>query len=287
MSLPYRLRLVVSLFVALFLAASAFASKATDTPVRFAMTPAFLHDQHAMLETWRSYLAERLGRPVEFVQRDRYRETMDLLQQQRVEFAWLCDYPYVALGKEVRLMAVALNNGRPTYRSYLVVPASDQTSMSIADLKGAVFAYADPHSNTGYLVPRFELRNQGVDSELFFRRTFFTWSHRKAVSAVAAGLAQGTAVDSYVWDSLAQVAPELTAKTRIVWKSEEYGFPPIVAHANVSTEDFQAMQRVLLGMQDDETGRAILARLHLDGFIEGSPQLYDSVAAMMKALGEH
>jgi phosphonate transport system substrate-binding protein len=28
------------------------------------------------------------------------------------------------------------------------------------DLKGAVFAYADPYSNTGYLVPRYEIKRQ-------------------------------------------------------------------------------------------------------------------------------
>ena len=58
------------------------------------MTPAFLHDQHALLAEWRIYMEARLKRPVEFVQRDRYRDTMDLLQQQKVEFAWICDYPY-------------------------------------------------------------------------------------------------------------------------------------------------------------------------------------------------
>ena len=61
--------------------------------IRFAMTPAFLHDQHALLAEWRVYLENRLNHPVEFVQRDRYRDTMDLLQQHKVDFAWVCDYP--------------------------------------------------------------------------------------------------------------------------------------------------------------------------------------------------
>ena len=93
------------------------AQAATKSPtIRFAMTPAFLHDQHALLAEWRDYLEVRLNRPVEFIQRDRYRDTMDLLQQQKVDFAWICDYPYVMLKKELRLVAVALNEGKPTYR---------------------------------------------------------------------------------------------------------------------------------------------------------------------------
>lgn len=254
--------------------------------IRFAMTPAFLNDQHSLLADWRAYLEARLKRPVVFVQRDRYRETMDLLQQQRIEFAWICDYPYVALKKDVRLLAVALNEGKPTYRSYLIVPARDTRTRSILDLKRAVFAYADPHSNTGYLAPRFELKRGGADPAVFFRRTFFTWSHRKAIDAVAAGLAQGASVDSYVWDALSKVRPDVTARTRVAWQSEEYGFPPLVAHRSVPEADFASMQRVLMGMKDDAEGRVLLDRLKLDGFIAGSPALYDSVAEMMRTFGE-
>jgi phosphonate transport system substrate-binding protein len=282
------LKLLKFMLIAIWLGASCFGAQGRTEArtIRFAMTPAFLNDQHALLADWRVYLETRLSRPVEFVQRDRYRETMDLLQQQKVDFAWICDYPYVVLKKDVRLLAVALNEGKPTYRSYLIVPARDTHTRSIKDLKGGVFAYADLYSNTGYLVPRFEIKRSGADPATFFKRTFFTWSHRKVIDAVAAGLAQGAAVDSYVWDSLNKVRPDVTAKTRIAWKSEEYGFPPLVAQRGVPDADFFLMQRVLMDMKNDREGRVLLERLKLDGFIAGSPNLYDGVAEMMKLFGE-
>jgi phosphonate transport system substrate-binding protein len=281
-------RFLKLMLVAMWLGASCLAAQGgTEVrPIRFAMTPAFLHDQHALLAEWRVYMEARLKRPVEFVQRDRYRDTMDLLQQQKVEFAWICDYPYVMLKKEVRLMAVAVNEGQPTYRSYLIVPARDAQTRSVNDLKGSVFAYADPYSNTGYLVPRFEIKRNGGDPASFFKRTFFTWSHRKVIDAVAAGLVQGGSVDSYVWDVLSKVRPEVTARTRIAWKSGEYGFPPIVASSSVAQADFALMQKILLDMKADPQGRALLTRLKLDGFIVGSPRLYDGVAEMMRDFGE-
>jgi phosphonate transport system substrate-binding protein len=281
-------KFVKLVLIALWLGASCMGAQGgrESRTIRVAMTPAFLHDQHALLAEWRDYLEFRLNRPVEFVQRDRYRDTMDLLQQQKVEFAWICDYPYVMLKKELRLLAVALNQGKPSYRSYLIVPARDLQTRSVHDLRGRVFAYADPYSNTGYLVPRFEIKQSGADPATFFKRTFFTWSHRKAIDAVAAGLAQGAAVDSYVWDALHKVRPDITAKTRIAWKSEEYGFPPLVAQSNVPDADFLLMQDVLMNMKNDAHGRLLLARLNLTGFIAGSPQLYDRVEEMMRLIGE-
>ena len=56
--------------------------------VRFGMTPAFLHDQHSLLEDWRYYMIRQLGVKVEFTQRDSYRETMDLLRLNQLDFAW-------------------------------------------------------------------------------------------------------------------------------------------------------------------------------------------------------
>lgn len=256
-------------------------------PLRVGLTPAFVHDEHGLMEEWRRYLEGKLGRPVEFIQRDSYRETMDLIRLDKLDFAWVCDYPYIYLKDLVRLLAVPLNQGRPYYRSYLIVGAGDTVRSSMRDLKGAVFAYSDPYSNTGYLSPRYQVRELGEDPATFFKKTFFTWSHRKAVEAVATGLAQGAAIDSFVWDTLHRTRPSLTAKTRVIDKSPEYGFPPFVAHRAVSAQDFEAMQRTLIGMKDDLTGKMLLDRLNIDGFVPGSKSMYDDVAKMMRAFGEH
>ena len=287
--LPLTKKAIAALFLilsALFAPVAGANPSETPRPYRVGMTPAFLHNQHSMLAEWKIYLERKLQRPVVFIQRDSYRETMDLIDKGSLDFAWLCDYPYLALGKAVRLLAVASYQQKPLYRSYLIVPDTDTQTKSIVDLKDKIFAYADPHSNTGYVVPRHALKEAGVDANAHFRKTFFTWSHAKAIQAVASGLAEGAAVDSYVWDSLQKVDPKLVARTRIVWKSEEFGFPPIVAYHRVSQKDFDAFQQVLFGMHDDPAGRTLLDKLNLDGFVAGDQRLYSGVVKMMRDLGE-
>lgn len=271
------------------LAGAALATPANsdaNRPIRIGLTPALLHDQYSVMAIWKSYLQQHLGRPIEFVQRDSYRETMDLLAQNKLDFAWLCDYPFVALKDKVKLLAVPLYQGRPMYRAYLIVPSRDHSTRTIADLKGKVFGYADPYSNTGYLAPRFAIKKLGQDPATFFRKTFFTWSHRKLIESVASGLSQGAMVDSYVWDSLARIEPTITGRTRIVTRTEEYGFPPFVAHKSVPTEEFAAFQGILLKMRSSPEGKIVLERLNLDGFTAGDPALYHGVAEMMRAFGE-
>lgn len=278
------------LCAALLLLFSGWASCAEPTvpPLRFGVTPAIVHDQYGVLDDWRTYLERKLQRKVEFVSRDSYRDTIDLLKQKKLDFAWVSTYPYVYLEHlhYVRLLATPLYRGRPYYCAYFIVPASDQQTTSLLQLEGKIFAFADLYSNTGYLVPRYSLRQAGKDENRFFRKTFFTWSHRKVVVAVAEGLADGGSIDSFVWDTLSVIQPELTRQTRIVAKSVEYGFPPIVANASVSKRDGAAMRSALIDMAKDKEGSALLKRLNIDGFIPGNARLYENVARLQHAFGE-
>lgn len=281
MKRPRHLALAMILFAWLAPAMALAQSGPTALePVRIGLTPVFLDDLTASLERWRSYLEQRLQRPVVFTQRANYRAIIDLLLEKKLDFAWICGYPYTRYASWLQLLAVPVYQDQPLYRSYLIVPAADTRTQSLAELRGKVFAYADPDSNSGYLVTQYRLLQMGADPQRFFRKAFFTWAHRKVVEAVAAGLADGGAVDGYVWDTLAKLHPELTAQTRIVETSPTYGFPPFVARTGVAQSAVAALRSVLLGMHADPEGRLLLERLNLDGFIAGEPALFCEIAQM-------
>ena len=256
------------------------AANVDTTVVRIGLTPVFLDDQVSFLGKWRAWLEQKLGRSVVFVQRGNYREIIDLLRSGKIDFAWLCGYPYVRYRHEFRLVAVPLWRSQPLYQSYLIVPSDDQRTKTIADLRGKVFAYSDPDSNSGYLYPQYALTMLGEKPSTFFSRTFFTWAHRKVVEAVGVGLADGGAVDGYVWDTLAEERPDLTAATRIIDRSPLLGYPPFVARSDISIKELEQLRQVLRDMANDPQGSELLGRLRLDGFTSGQPALYDGIAQM-------
>jgi phosphonate transport system substrate-binding protein len=254
-----------------------------DAPLLFGTTPVILDEQAEFLESWRIYLETQLRRPVRFVQRGSYREILTMLTSAKLDCAWLCGYPYVRMKDRLDLVAVPVYGKALFYHSYLIVSATDAQSQSILHLRGKVFAYSDPDSNSGWLTPQVELKRAGEDATRFFKKSFFTWSHRKVIEAVAAGLAQGGAVDGYIWDSLARLHPELTGATRVAWRSQAFGFPPIVARKQLPQTDI--LRHALLNMSHTPPGQTLLARLNLDGFIAGSPALFDSIEANWLYLG--
>ncbi len=260
--------------------AIAAAMSAGRPVLRIGLTPVFLDDEAIFLESWRAYLAKKLQRPVIFVQRGSYREIVELLGKNQLDAAWLCGFPFVRHEQYLRLLAVPLFQGKPLYRSYLIVPADDTRTTSLLDLRGKSFAYSDPDSNSGFLYTQFSLAQIGERSDAFFSRTFYTWAHRKVVDAVAVKMAQGCAVDGYVWETLRHSHPELTARTRVVERSPEFGFPPFVARKSLPETDFAALRQVLIAMRDDAEGHEFLLQLNLDGFVPGDRKLFDGIARM-------
>jgi phosphonate transport system substrate-binding protein len=258
-----------------------------DRPVRFGLTAVVVRENLQFFERWRRYLEKRIGRPVRFVQRRSYREIMDLLQTGDIDFAWICGYPYVQKRDPefLELMAVPVFEGEPLYHSYIIVHR-DSPASSFADLKGKVFAYSDPDSNSGYLVPRFLLSNTGVSPDNFFRLTFFTYNHAETVEAIANHVADGGAVDSYVWEYLAKTRPSLAERTKIIIRSPKYGFPPLVMRSVTDHELKRRMQSAIIGMREDVDGRALLDELALDSFAPASSALFDGIKGVVLKMSE-
>jgi len=270
------LRALVILAAALLL--SEHSAEATEAPIRFGLTAAVERENLDLYERLAAYLGRKVGRPVQFVQRRTYREAMQLLETGEHDFAWICSFPYAKYrdSKIFGLMAVPVFEGKPLYRSYIIVH-KDRSFRTIGDLEGRVFAYADPDSNTGYIVPRQMLIDLERNPDSYFRHTFFTYSHTESIEAVAARVADGAAVDSYVWEVLNRRRPRLTAKTKIIQRSESYGFPPLIYRIGVDPDVRARMTDAFLTMDKNPEGHALLAELMLDRFITAPSSLYDNV----------
>jgi len=224
-----------------------------------------------------SYLAAKLNRPVELVQRRTYAEVNDLVRKGQVDVAFVCTSAYVA-GKQdfgMQLLVAPQVNGQTTYRSYLIVPIASP-ALSMADLRGKVFAFTDPMSLSGRAYPTSLVHRLGAEPETFFSRTFFTYSHDHAIRAVADGLADGAGVDGLVYEFALAQNPTLARQVKIIHRSPPFGIPPVVVGPDVRPQLRAALNDLLLSLQDAPEGRAILSSLGIDRFVPIEDTAYDN-----------
>jgi phosphonate transport system substrate-binding protein len=227
------------------------------------------------------YIGERLGREVQFIQRKTYSEINELLGIGQIDLAFICSGPYAA-GKEIydfELIATPMVQKSHFYQSYLIVNKASQFNR-IEDLKGRVFAFTDPDSNTGKLVPTYWLFEMEEQPETYFSKTIYTYSHDNSILAVAKGLVDGAAIDGLIWEYYHRKDPAFTSRTRIIRKSEPYGIPPIVASKHLSSELKDRIRQLFFSMHNDPKGQKILAELMIDKFIAPRDEWYDSIRQM-------
>ncbi len=228
------------------------------------------------------YLSEQLGRPVELVQRATYAETNELIRTRQVDLAFICTGAYVRGRQEFGMdpLAVPQVGGQTTYQSYIIVPA-DSPARQWGDLRGTTFAFTDPLSLSGYMAALALLKSGGETPEEFFSRTLFTYSHDNSVRAVAEGWVNGAAVDSLVYQALLERDAFYRERTRVLWESEPFGAPPVVAPLGLDPDLRARLRAVLLEMDRSREGQEVLALLGVDRFVPGNESLYDSAQAVL------
>ena len=220
------------------------------------------------------YIAGKLGRKIELVQRKTYGEINELIGEGQIDLAFICSGPY-ALGKDkygFEALAMPEVRGSYMYQSYLIVN-KDSPFQKLEDLSGKTFAFTDPESNTGKLVPTYWLQQQKKNPEDFFGKVIYTHSHDNSIMAVSMSLVDGAAVHGQIWEYYHRKDPAITAKTRIIKKSEPFGNPPVVASSHLSLETKKRMREILFQMHQQTP--SVLYHSHLVKILQAQQQVLE------------
>jgi phosphonate transport system substrate-binding protein len=240
-----------------------------------------------------AYLQKKLGVPVSIVWGTDYAAVIEALHANKLQFATIGAANY-ALGHKVMgdmIVPVATNeymDGSTGYYSVIVV-RKDSPYHSIADLKGKVLAWADPNSTSGYAVPLYFMRKQGIDPATFFAKTPFSGSHELGVIGVINGTFDAAA-DDWVSDTASNVT-RMEAKgmiprgeTRNIWRSGEIPNGPYVMRGDLPPELQAAFRAALfsLAQDDPETYRG-LGLGEVKQIVPVTPAAYADIIAITEA----
>jgi phosphonate transport system substrate-binding protein len=227
------------------------------------------------------FIANQLGHKIELIQRKTYSEINELLKSGKIDLAFICSGPY-ATGRQTygfEALAVPQVRGRHSYQSYLIVNQKS-AFQDLMDLRGKTFAFTDPESNTGKLVPTYWLIQQKEQPKEFFGKIIYTHSHDNSIMAVATSLVDGAAVHEQIWEYFNEKNPTFTSSTRIIKKSQPFGNPPVVASKHLPRQLKADIQSLLMTMHQDPKGKKILDELMIDRFLDPDDKWYESIVAM-------
>lgn len=231
------------------------------------------------------YIGSKMGRKVNLVQRKTYGEVNILFKKGQVDLAFICSGPY-AVEKEkygFEALATPIVRNEPYYQSYLIVNKTS-TYQSFSDLRGKVFAFTDPDSNTGALVPRYWLSKLGETPETYFDSFSYTYSHDNSIMAVAQALVDGATVDGHKWEYFQSKNQIHSSRTRVIKKSIPFGSPPLVASVALPLKDKENIKQIVFNMHLDTSGKEIIDKLMIERFVLPDEKWYEPIRQMKIAL---
>ncbi len=150
-------------------------------------------DRLASNECFRAYTEELLGVPTRLFTAADYNGVIQGLIGGTLDMAWLGASAYAAVYVEdpeaVEPVLVKTNlDGSFTYHS-IGFARADSGITSLDDMQGKKFAFADPNSTSGYLIPLVELPQAGYSMTPgeFFGDVVFSGGHEQSIVGVANG----------------------------------------------------------------------------------------------------
>lgn len=255
--------------------------------LRFGLTPVISYKQSRNRELMAQYLEDVLDVRVQFFERQKYSEIIQMLHKGELDIAWVCGYPYVTHQDQLRLITTPLYEEQPLYQSYLITHQDAPNYSSILDFENKVFAFSDPDSLSGHIIPKYDLIRLNRNPDHFFKRSLYTYRHEWVVDAVVDGLAQGGHIDGYVWETLKVQQDKNVLKTRIVCKSNYYAFPPLVAPITTTDQKAQALIAAFVDMAQHPLGAKLLQSLNLDGFQAPDSKLYGPIEHIAEVIQQY
>ncbi len=205
-----------------------FCSVLFAKEVRVGFTAVISKEDTYTVYSFLDYLSRKTGLVLKPVFAKSYDEMDFFLYTGYVDIAYICGAPFVEGYKRFgyRILAVPTTREGPVYYSY-VITRKEKRYNSIFDFQGKAYAFSDPKSNSGSIVPTYMLMKKGYSPSNFFKPLIYTYSHSQSIMAVYKGFVEGASVDSLVYHQVLKVNPEMAESLKVVQKFGPFPTTPL------------------------------------------------------------
>jgi phosphonate transport system substrate-binding protein len=183
-----------------------------------------------------------------------YRGTIEALKFKKADIGHLGPKAYVEASNNnyanvEPVVQLQLANGSLGYRSCLIVH-SESDIFSPEDLSGKTFAFNDPNSTSGYLVPSaFFMMEMGIDPQKHFAKVMFSGSHEASILAVANRKVDVASTNLPDLQQLTRENKVPRGGLRVIWVSKLIPNDPVVVRKDLPASLKSAIQESLVSMR--------------------------------------
>ena len=267
-----------------------------SNPLKFYLIPA--QDMKGLSENGeilQRYLSKELNMNVVVDLPVSYVAVVEAFGSKRADVAIINTLGYILAAEkyqvEPRLKLV--NRGRDEYFGQILI-RSDSKIKNIKDLNGKKFAFVDPASTSGYLLPLRLLKNEKVK----IKEYIFAGRHDSVVAAVYqkqvdAGATFYTPPDENGTEKDARMLlktqyPDVFKKVKILQMTGSIPNDPLIFRKDLPEDlKIKIVKAVRKYIKTEEGAKVFLSTYHITDFKEAKDSDYDKVREYLKDIGEN
>ena len=232
-------------------------------------------------------MTEALGIPCTVYRATDYSAAVEAMRTGQAQLAELGPFSYVTARERAGAEALVVRGNRETgvsgYTSRFVV-RSDSDIETLQDLQGKTFAFADPESASGNIIPSDIIINELPELGLtfddlhtdgkFFKSAMYSGSHISSVQAVIQGNVDAAAVSSVTMENQIEAGNINEDDLKVIYESPIIPVNPVAVQKDLPQELKDKIKEFLLSYDDpeffgDEEGK------DQERFIQADDSLYD------------
>ncbi|MDB9540354.1 phosphonate ABC transporter substrate-binding protein [Anabaenopsis tanganyikae CS-531] len=263
-------------------------SSATITEINFGvLSTESQSNQKPIWEPFAAAMSEEVGIPIKPFYVTQYAAVIEAMRFGKVQAAWMGGKTYVEAAKVADAEAfaqVVSADGTKGYYSHLIANKNNPITEAAKAVGGdkyvienaakLTFAFNDPNSTSGFLVPSYYIFTQNnVDPKKAFKRLIFAGSHEACALAVANNQVDVATVSNEALSRLERTNPTARQKIEIIWQSPLIPGDPIVYRSDLPADIKQKLQNFFYNYKDAE----VLAPFEIAGFVKAEDKEWHTI----------
>lgn len=272
-------KLLILMMALIITVSSAFAGQKWPDKIVFGVIPTAA--QSSMKDVFgdlMDYLSKELGVEVELQTANDYAAVITGMQYKHIDCAYFGPKSYVEAAKRADAEALAIEIGEDGagYHGYIITKKGSGLK-SIADIKGHTWAFTDPNSTSGTLVPSVLFYKQDIDPQKYFSKVIYSGSHEASIISVKNGKVDAASTNDL--DFARGLGKHWANEDfNIIWTSDLIPASPMACRSELPSSFKMAMKGALVSYANKEG----LDKLKITGYAPTTDKLYDPIRELIE-----
>lgn len=244
-------------------------------------------NQKPLWEPFAAAMSKEIGIPIKPFYVTQYAAVIEAMRFGKVQAAWVGGKSYIKAAKVADAEAfaqVVSADGTKGYYSHLIANKDNPiTAAAIAaggdkyviqNAANLTFAFNDPNSTSGFLVPSYYIfTKNNVDPKKAFKRLIFAGNHEACALAVANKQVDVATVSNEALSRLERTNPTARQKIEIIWQSPLIPSDPIVYRRDLPADIKKKLQNFFYNYKDAK----VLEPFEISGFVPAEDKNWHTI----------